>query len=100
MHGFQVEKHILRFYKYKFYGFDKPVVIEAYNKLEARQKLQYFFEKHPEYATVQIISESLSLPIFGETTKTINNIEHVWVGNLTPSCWMPLEEYKQTHYDS
>ena len=34
MFNYPVEKHILRFYKYKFLGYEsKPIVIEAYNKL-------------------------------------------------------------------
>jgi hypothetical protein len=68
MFNYPVEKHTLRFYKYKFLGYeDKPIVIEAYNKLEARQKLTYFLEKYPQYQGIPVISESLSLPIFGET---------------------------------
>ena len=97
MFPYPVEKHIIRFYKYKFLGFeDTPVVIEAYNKLEARQKLSYFLEKNPQYSGLKVVDESLSLPIFGETLKNINGIEHVWVGNMTSSNWMPLEEFKKT----
>lgn len=92
-------KHILRFYKFKFLGIEKPVVIEAYNKLEARTKLQYFIEKHPEFGGLQVVAESLSLPIFGETTKTINGILYVWVGNLNPTNWMPFDEFNEADYD-
>jgi hypothetical protein len=99
MFRYPVEKHILRFYKFKFFGFEKkPIVIEAYNKLEARQKLTYFLEKHPQYQGLQLVGESLSLPIFGETTKTINGIEHVWVGNISPSNWMPTEDFLKLDY--
>jgi hypothetical protein len=38
MFNYPVEKYILRFYKYKFSGIEKPVVIEAQNKLESRKK--------------------------------------------------------------
>lgn len=94
MFNYPVEKHCIRFYKYKFLGFeDNPVIIEAYNKLEARQKLNYFIQLHPELSSIPVIGESLSLPIFGETTKNINNVKHVWVGNLSPSNWMSLEEF-------
>jgi len=94
MFNYPVEKHCLRFYKYKFLGFeDKPIVIEAYNKLEARRKLTYFIQMHPEISSIPVVGESLSLPIFGETIKNILEVKHVWVGNMTPSNWMPLEEF-------
>lgn len=100
MFNYIVEKHCLRFYKYKFLGYeDNPLVIEAYNKLEARQKLQYFIQSHPELYDVPVVGESLSLPIFGETTKVINSVENVWVGNLTATNWMPLEEFLKLGYE-
>lgn len=100
MFNYPVEKHTLRFYKYKFLGYEhKPIVIEAYNKLEARRKLQYMIEKHPFLMNIAVVDESLSLPIFGETTKQINGIQHVWVGSLTPSNWMPLDEFEKLNYE-
>jgi len=99
MYNYPVEKNILRFYKYKFLGYEKPLVIEAYNKLQARQTLSYFLEKNPQYQGISVISESLSLPIFGETTKMIDNIEHVWVGELSYNNWMPLEEFEKLNYE-
>ena len=97
---FVVEKNILSFYKYKFLGFeDKPITIEAFNKTEARQKLTYFIQQYPQFSTISVISESLTLPIFGETTKVINGIKNVWVGNLSATNWMELEEFKKLNYD-
>jgi hypothetical protein len=72
MFNYPVEKHIIRFYKYKLLGYENnPITIEANNKLQARQKLTYFLEKYPQYQGIPVISESLSLPIFGETVKEI-----------------------------
>lgn len=100
MYNYPVEKYILRFYKYKFLGYeDNPITIEAYNKLEARQKLSYLLEKFPQYQGIPVISESLSLPIFGETVKVINGEDNVWVGDLTPSKWMPLSEFEKLNYE-
>jgi len=94
MFNYPVEKNCIRFYKYKFLGYENtPIVIEAYNKLEARTKLTYFLQLHPEYSSIPVIGESLSLPIFGETIKNIDNIKHVWVGNMTPTNWMPLDDF-------
>lgn len=91
MLNYPIEKNITRFYKYKFIGYDTPIIIEAYNKLEARQKLAYFLEKYPQYQGIQVISESLSLPIYGETIKEIDGLENVWIGE--PVKWMPLNEF-------
>jgi hypothetical protein len=100
MFNYPVEKYILRFYKYKFLGYENnPITIEAYNKLEARQKLTYFLEKYPQYQGIPVISESLSLPIFGETVKEINEDEYVWVGDLTPSKWMLVSEFEKLGYE-
>ena len=73
MFNYPVEKYTLRFYKYRLFGLeDKPIVIEAYNKIEARQKLTYLIQSNPELNGKIVVSEWLSLPIYGETTKTIN----------------------------
>ena len=94
MYNYPVEKHIIRFYKYKFLGYeDKPLVIEAYSKLEARQKLTYYLEKFPMYQNIPVISESVSLPLYGVSEKIIDGIECVWVGELSQTGWMPIEEF-------
>ena len=100
MFNYIVEKNIIRFYKYKFLGFeDKPITIEAYNKNEARKKLTYFIQQFPQFQNLPVVSESLSLPIFGESTKIINSVEYVWVGNLSHNGWMPLEDFNKMGYD-
>lgn len=100
IYSYPVEKHILRFYKYKFLGFeDTPITIEAYNKLEARRKLSYLLQLYPQYSGIPVVSESLSLPIFGETTKEINGKKYVWCGDITQTCWMPLEEFLLLGYE-
>jgi hypothetical protein len=97
--NYPVEKHILRFYKYTFLGLKKPITIEAYNKIEAREKLFYVMEKIPQLKISGVIDESLTLPIFGRTTKKINKVKHTWVGNLTANSWMPTEEFDKLNYD-
>jgi len=98
MFNYPVEKHILRFYKYKFLGYEEtPVTIEAYNKLEARRTLTSFLQQHPQYSTIKVVSESLSLPIFGESVKIIGDVKHVWVGE--PSRWMPLQQFEKLGYE-
>jgi hypothetical protein len=74
---------------------DHPITIEAYNKTEARKKLLYFLEKNPELKLGAVVDESVSLPILYETTKEINGVEHVWVGNMTLTNWMPIDDFNK-----
>jgi|LakMenE01Jun11ns_1017448.scaffolds.fasta_scaffold8791548_1 hypothetical protein len=98
--NYPVEKHIIRFYKYRFNGLDKPLIIEAYNKLEARQKLLIIMEKIEPLRNLRVVDESISLPIFGRTYKKIKSVVNVWVGNnISSSGWMPLEEFEKMNYD-
>jgi hypothetical protein len=95
MFNYPVEKISVRFYKYKFLGFEKPVVVEAFNKKQAREGLKHFINDNPSYFNVPIINESLSLPILGETTRVIDGEQYVWVGNYTLNNWMKLDDFKK-----
>ena len=88
---YPVEKNVLRFYKYKFYQSDEIVTIEAFNRKQARTLLRDFIINNPKLNNLAIISETLTLPIYGQTTKMINNVENVWIGNG----WIPLWEFKK-----
>jgi hypothetical protein len=88
---YPVEKNVLRFYKYKFYQSDEVVTIEAFNRKQARIMLRDFILNSPKLHNLPIISETLTLPIYGQTTKLIDNVENVWVGNG----WIPLWEFKK-----
>jgi hypothetical protein len=88
---YPVEKNVLRFYKYKFYQSDEIVTIEAFNRKQARALLRDFIINNPKLNNLAIISETLTLPIYGQTTKMINNVENVWIGNG----WIPLWEFKK-----
>ena len=96
MFRYPVEKNIIRFYKYKLLGKEEdPIVIEAMNRKEARILLRDFIMVNPIYQNLPIIDESLSLPIFGETTKMIKDVEYVWIGNG----WIPLWEFEKLNID-
>ena len=88
---YPVEKDVLRFYKYKFYQSDEVVTIEAFNRKQARVFLSDFILNNPKLQNLPIISETLTLPIYGQTTKMINNVENVWIGNG----WIQLWEFKK-----
>lgn len=97
--NYPVEKNIIRFYKYRFDCIDKPLTIEAYNKKEAREKLLYIMQKVPALQNAKVIDESLSLPIYGRTYKKIKSVVNVWVGGLTSTGWMPLEDFEKLSHD-
>lgn len=91
---YPVEKIGIRQYKYWFRGFDKPVIVEAQNKWQARHGIVAFIRANPAYVDVPIISETLSIPIIGETTKKVDNVDFVWNGDG----WIPLFDYEQNNF--
>jgi hypothetical protein len=95
MFRYPVEKNVIRFYKYKFLGKDEPIIVEALNRKQARILLRDFILANPMFHNIPIIDESLSLPIFGETTKMINDLEYIWVGNG----WIPMWEFEKLNID-
>jgi hypothetical protein len=95
MFRYPVEKNTIRFYKYKFLGKEDPIIIEAFNRKQARILLRDFILSNPMFHNIPIIDESLTLPIFGETTKMINGLEHIWVGNG----WIPMWEFEKLNID-
>lgn len=99
MFRYPVEKIILRFYKYKFYQVEEAVTVEAFNRQEARIHLRNFILQNPRFHNIPIISETVSLPIVGETLKEINGVQCVWVGNLNQIGWMPLWEYEKLNHE-
>ena len=96
MFNYPVEKNIIRFYKYKLLGKeDDPIVIEAINRKEARILLRDLILHNPALQNLPIIDESLSLPIFGETKKMIDDIEYVWFAQG----WIPIWEFEKLNID-
>ena len=88
---YPVEKNTLRFYKYKFFNSNEVVTIEAFNRVQARNNLRQLINNTPELQNLKVISETLSLPIYGHTTKMVDKIEYVWVTNG----WVPVWEFNQ-----
>lgn len=91
MFQYPVEKNCLRFYRFTFLGIKEPVTVEAFNKAQAKVLLRDFILTKPALQNKPIINLSVAIPIVGETTKIVNNIEMVYI----PNGWMPLFEYKQ-----
>ena len=85
----------IKLYKYHFYGMDKPIVIEAFTKVQAREILNGVIEKIPEqYRKQKPYGESVQVPIKGITTKKIKDKTFIWVGlQKSRDGWMEQEEY-------
>ena len=92
MLNYPVEKICLRFYKFTFWGLeDDPVTIEAFNKKQALEILNDYVSNHPMFLHRTILNMTIAIPIVGETTKTVDGVELVYIHNK----WIPLFEYKQ-----
>lgn len=89
---YPVEKNILRFYKYKFFDSNEVITVEAFNRKQARLFLTQLVNNTPELQNLKVISETVTLPIYGETTKMINGVEYVWVS----TGWIPVWEFEQS----
>jgi hypothetical protein len=87
----------IRFYKYYFLGVDKPVIMEAEDRLTADQMMQ----KLKEYTSVNLSAKNLidirvETPIIGISKRKRHNQEYVWVGNeFTSDGWLLQSEYDE-----
>lgn len=94
MLNYPVIKRSIRFYRYTFLGINEPIEVEATYKIEARTILNEIISQNPNLHNRPILGETVTLPIFGETIKDIDEVEYVWVGfDNTQSGWMKLDDY-------
>lgn len=93
---FSWEKPQIRMYKYYFLGVAKPVIIQAYNKSEARETITRNWTKLAKpYQMSNIIGETVSLPVFGVTEREEGKYTYVWVGkSYSTTGWMLKEDYE------
>jgi hypothetical protein len=87
----------IRFYKYYFLGVDKPVIMEAEDRLTADQMMQ----KLKENTSVNLNAKNLidirvETPIIGISKRKRHNKDYVWVGNeFTSDGWLLQTEYDE-----
>jgi hypothetical protein len=72
-------------YRYYFIDMDKPIMIEATNKISARSKLEDICN-NPAYAErgykiMNIRLETTETLVVGVSEKNINNQNYIWNGN-------------------
>lgn len=87
----------IRFYKYYFTGNDKPVIMEAEDRLTADQMMQQL--KHNTTAKLSakdLIDIRVETPIIGISKRKRHNQEYVWVGTeFTSDGWLLQSEYDE-----
>ena len=74
----------MKLYRYYFDGLDKPITIEAMNKINARAKLEEVCntEKFIQegYTLTNLLRETTETLVIGVSNKIIKNIKHYWNG--------------------
>ena len=87
----------IRFYKYYFIGNDKPVIMEAEDRITADKMMQQLKQN----TTIQLSAKDLidirvETPIVGISKRKRHNKEYVWVGNeFTSDGWLLQSEYDE-----
>jgi hypothetical protein len=87
----------IRFYKYYFLGVDKPVIMEAEDRLTADQMMQKLKENTSvNLSAKNLIDIRVETPIIGISKRKRHNKDYVWVGNeFTSDGWLLQTEYDE-----
>jgi hypothetical protein len=87
----------IRFYKYYFSGVDKPVIMEAIDKLTADQMMQQLKQNTTvNFSAKDLIDVRVETPIVGISKRKRHNKDYVWVGNeFTSDGWLLQSEYDE-----
>lgn len=94
---YKVEKDGIRFYNYYFEGVEKPIVIEARTKQEAREIMKNIRPKFSDkYRLSKVIGETVVIPLVGISEKVVKGVKYIWVGeNRTHGGWLTEEAYNR-----
>ena len=87
----------IRFYKYYFTGNDKPVIMEAEDRLTADQMMQQLKQNTTaKLSAKDLIDIRVETPIIGISKRKRHNQEYVWVGKeFTSDGWLLQSEYDE-----
>jgi hypothetical protein len=87
----------IRFYKYYFTGKDKPVIMEAEDRISADQMMQQLkLNTNVELSAKDLIDIRVETPIIGISKRKRHNQEFVWVGKeYTSDGWLLQSEYDE-----
>jgi hypothetical protein len=74
----------MKLYRYYFNGLDKPITIEALNKLNARAKLEEVCNTNKfikeGYTIANLLRETTETLVVGVSNKIMKNIKYYWNG--------------------
>jgi hypothetical protein len=87
----------IRFYKYYFTGKDKPVIMEAEDRITADKMMQQLkLNTNIELSAKDLIDVRVETPITGISKRKRHNKEFVWVGKeYTSDGWLLQSEYDE-----
>lgn len=87
----------IKFYNYYFIGMDKPIIIEARDKVSARIALNNIVDKLPEeYRQQKPCGETVTVPIRGISTKKMKDKTYIWVGEeKSANGWLEESELNE-----
>ena len=87
----------IRFYKYYFSGIDKPVIMEAEDRITADQMMQQLKQSTTANLSAKdLIDIRVETPIIGISKRKRHNQDYVWVGNeFTSDGWLLQTEYDE-----
>jgi len=87
----------IRFYKYYFTGKDKPVIMEAEDRITADKMMQQLkLNTNVELSAKDLIDIRVETPIIGISKRKRHNKEFVWVGKeFTSDGWLLQSEYDE-----
>lgn len=87
----------IRFYKYFFRNVDKPVIMEATDRLSADKMMQSLKQSTTvNFSAKDLIDIRVETPITGISKRKKNNQEYVWVGTeFTSDGWLLQSEYDE-----
>jgi hypothetical protein len=87
----------IRFYKYFFVGKDKPVIMEAEDRITADQMMQQLKQNTTvNLSAKDLIDIRVETPIAGISKRKRHNKEFIWVGTeFTSDGWLLQSEYDE-----
>lgn len=87
----------IRFYKYYFTGKDKPVIMEAEDRISADKMMQQLkLNTNINLSAKDLIDIRVETPIIGISKRKRHNQEYVWVGKeFTSDGWLLQSEYDE-----
>jgi hypothetical protein len=87
----------IRFYKYYFTGKDKPVIMEAEDRISADKMMQQLkLNTNVNLSAKDLIDIRVETPIIGISKRKRHNKEFIWVGTeFTSDGWLLQSEYDE-----